>query len=1033
MQLLSGPGAAVRRMSPASARPAVVSRPSRFQLRRIGAGLIPGASGSPLDVVQTAGSLLRTVTDAGFTAQAHSAVSFMHSHLGDGGQQLLRLQTAVNSWAVDGVDPGSVRAATATASLPVAQLALVDAAVNGLPTASSLSTATAAGQAASLQALSLLAGENQGVANPDSLATLRASVAELLHALRGVQQGGGGGGSGVGGLDAAHLIDMLLASVRAAAEDPAAGVRAGAGAAPGFDSAAQALLVAAAAATAAAARAAAVALPPPQGLVPVALGAAALGAAALRPGAGLEEEAVPVRYSPNDLAAYWSKRPLTVVRRSGEVVTKLVGFLIAIIADSKTGVWESRMPSRAAELRVIVEGLGATCIKIAQAASTRVDMLPQVYLDEFARLQDNVQTFSTVEARDVLEEGLGRPVDTIFEWLSAEPLAAASLGQVYRGKLRAEYGGNEVAVKVQRPGVLGSAALDVFIMRRGAMLFSKLPGMSDQWANVLDDWALRFFEEMDYELEAYNTMTFKKQMSKLKGIVVPTIHPGFTSRKVIVSDWIDGEKLGDAPPGEVRALCSTLLNCYLIQLLETGLLHVDPHPGNLMRMRDGKLVILDFGLMTEVTEAQRIGLVEFIAHLTMEDWDALTQDLVTLGFMPQGMSDEARSHVRPVMTEVFSKIVSGGGLGKAGLNFASLGFELSHISMNFQMCIPGYFTNVIRAFSVIEGTALKVDPDYSIVAECSPYLSRRLLTDNNPRMRTALRQLLYGNSSRLDIARLQRLLKSFSAFTTSATTPAAAAGATPAAAGAAVLLEERVKGRPPSRAPAPADDTGPVVSEAVREALRVVFSKDGLYVQELIVEELVAATDAMSRAGLSEAFRLVMSSAAAVSALSSVEALGPLRAMLSPLSPLSPLPFADSWLRSMSPSAPTLTSDDHAALSTLRAVLDLIQPGSLLMVQSLPGVARSAQRGVRAAGEVAPLLPELLPGITATAEMFARQLVRRMAQRLADDLSQTPSAKRQQPGGGGGSSGSSQTQGAASRQAATQGTANEGWPTHPYR
>ena len=89
------------------------------------------------------------------------------------------------------------------------------------------------------------------------------------------------------------------------------------------------------------------------------------------------------------------------------------------------------------------------------------------------------------------KEGLGQPVDQVFDWISEEPLAAASLGQVYRGKLRDEYGGSEVAVKVQRPGVLESAALDIFVMRRACLLFSKLPGMSDQWAGVLDDWAHR--------------------------------------------------------------------------------------------------------------------------------------------------------------------------------------------------------------------------------------------------------------------------------------------------------------------------------------------------------------------------------------------------------------------------------------------------------------------------------------------------------------------------------------------------------------
>lgn len=98
-----------------------------------------------------------------------------------------------------------------------------------------------------------------------------------------------------------------------------------------------------------------------------------------------------------------------------------------------------------------------------------------------------------------------------------------------------------------------------------------------------------------------------------------------------MSEWVVAERLSECKPADLKALASVFLNCYLIQLMETGLLHADPHPGNLMRTADGKLVILDFGLMTEVNENQRIGLVEFIAHLTMEDWDSLFMDLVTLG------------------------------------------------------------------------------------------------------------------------------------------------------------------------------------------------------------------------------------------------------------------------------------------------------------------------------------------------------------------------------------------------------------------
>jgi aarF domain-containing kinase len=160
-------------------------------------------------------------------------------------------------------------------------------------------------------------------------------------------------------------------------------------------------------------------------------------------------------------------------------------------------------------------------------------------------------------------------------------------------------------------------------------------------------------QEMDYELEAYNMITFKRDMEPLKNIVVADVHPEFTRRRVIVTSWIDGVKLSDCSSADVIELCDSLLNCYLIQLLDTGFLHADPHPGNLLRTTDGKLCILDFGLMSEVEKDQRIHIVEFIAHLSLEDFSAVTKDLVSLGFLPGDVTDAELDVISPVIKEVW--------------------------------------------------------------------------------------------------------------------------------------------------------------------------------------------------------------------------------------------------------------------------------------------------------------------------------------------------------------------------------------------
>ncbi|KAJ9524782.1 hypothetical protein QJQ45_024403 [Haematococcus lacustris] len=703
-------------------------------------------------------------------------------------------------------------------------------------------------------------------------------------------------------------------------------------------------------------------------------------------------DALPLRYDPAALRSYYSKHPVMVLQRNSEVVSQLVTFCVAILADWRLGKWEANMPARAQWSREIIQAMGPAFIKIAQMVSTRVDIMPEVYLKEFSVLQDKVATFSTVEARIVLEEGLGCPVDSVFEWLSEEPIAAASLGQVYRGMLRPEWGGCEVAVKVQRPGALERVSLDIHIMRQAAQLFSQLPGMSDSWASALDDWAVRFFQEMDYQLEAHNTISFKQSIAGLQGVRVATVHQELTSRKVIVTEWIEasggasgfacaglhwlqGERLADSTASDVKALCSTLLNCYLIQLLETGLLHADPHPGNLMRTADGKIVILDFGLITEVSEDQRIALVEFIAHLTVEDWEGVALDLVKLGFMPDGMPPEILPHIAPVMEKVMGQLVKGGGL-RNGISVTGIAAELSGAALNYKLCVPPYFALVVRAFCVIEGIALKVDPNYAIVQECMPYMSRRLLSDNNPRMRAALRQLLYGTGSRLDVARLSRMVSSFSTFTTAGAGAQPAAGllgdgsAQAQAAEHGSVLGSLLHGGP--------EEQGPVLNDALKDMLKLVFSKDGNYAQEILVEEAVAAVDALSREAIGEALRLVAGTATSLAALQGVEALGPLRAMLMPL----PLPV--DMLSTLQP-AVALSREDRQALGTISTLMDLLASPSSSSPRG-SGVGGAGTRTLRVMGEVAPMLPELMPGVQATLEMFGRQLVRRMALRLAEDL-----------------------------------------------
>ncbi|KAL3139585.1 hypothetical protein ABBQ38_003904 [Trebouxia sp. C0009 RCD-2024] len=663
-------------------------------------------------------------------------------------------------------------------------------------------------------------------------------------------------------------------------------------------------------------------------------------------------DTLPWEWNAASVAGYWSRRPVAVARRSAAVTIAGLTVGIGLLLDRAAGKLGTNSPKRAAQVRKIIERLGPAYVKVAQAVSTRVDLLDANYLREIERLQDRVPPFPTKAALPVMTEAFGRPVDEVFSSLSVEPVASASLGQVYKGRVRDMYGGGEVAVKVQRPHVQASVALDLHLMRRFAEFCQTFPQVRTNWVGLIDEWATRFFHELDYEREAQNGMTFKEQMAGLDGIVVADVYQDLSNKEVLTTVWVQGEKLSESTAGDVRELCTTLLNCYLIQLLETGFLHADPHPGNLIRTPQGQICILDFGLMTEVTPEQSLALVEYIAHLSVEDWDGIARDLRKLGFVPADAPEMAELGLVEPLGNILSQLSQGG--GAKGINIDAVTIALDELSRDYPIDIPPYFALILRAFSVIEGIALRVDPDYAIVKETFPYLSRRLLTDDQPRARAALRQLLYGNKARLDITRLQRLGSGFGNFTTSgirSTQPAAAAN-------------------PPAL-----DDTS-------KEILRMVFDRNGSYLQELLVDELVAGADAVAREGISELCRTVLGTPPALATFGTLQALGPLRILLAPF----PTPF--EVLYSLQP-AVAPNAEDQEALLTVRGIWSLLQPNLSLQ--------RDSQQSQQVWDEIYPLVPELLPGLGLTVEMFGRQLLARVALRLAEEL-QRPPRRFDQPG-----------------------------------
>ncbi|MBW4565767.1 MAG: AarF/ABC1/UbiB kinase family protein [Mojavia pulchra JT2-VF2] len=466
-------------------------------------------------------------------------------------------------------------------------------------------------------------------------------------------------------------------------------------------------------------------------------------------------EPEPTRYNPAEIAAHYQNRRLEVVKRIFAVLGPTISFAFGLWWDSRRGITVKNDRRRAVQLRELLTQLGPAYIKIGQALSTRPDLVPPTYLEELTRLQDQLPPFPNEIAYQFIEEELGAPPAEIYTELSAEPIAAASLGQVYKGKLKT---GEEVAVKVQRPDLKERITIDLYILRRLAGWAQKqFKRIRSDLVGILDELGDRIFEEMDYIHEGENAERFFQLYGHIKDIYVPKIYWEYTNRRVLTMEWINGIKLTQtaeikAQGIDARYLIEVGVQCSLRQLLEHGFFHADPHPGNLLATLDGKLAYLDFGMMSEIQPAQRYGLIEAIVHVVNRDFEGLAKDYVKLDFLSP---DTDLTPIIPAFANVFADAQ---GASVAELNIKSITDELSALMYEYPFRVPPYYALIIRSLVTLEGIAIYIDPNFKVLSEAYPYVAKRLLTDPAPALRASLQDLLFKDG-KFRWNRLENLLR----------------------------------------------------------------------------------------------------------------------------------------------------------------------------------------------------------------------------------------------------------------------------------
>lgn len=473
---------------------------------------------------------------------------------------------------------------------------------------------------------------------------------------------------------------------------------------------------------------------------------------------GVDDDGLPLVYSVERIAKFWDTKPGELAERWSRFLRISTPFITRFFYSLLNGrLWEDEA-SLAAQAVDNMQELGPTFVKLGQVLSIRPDVLPPKTMKELARLQDNIETFSNAEARAVIEKEMGKTVDEMFSEFSENPIAAASLAQVYRAKLRET--GQEVAVKVQRPGALSTVSKDLYVLRRLAdvvqPLIRRFTADETDYIALTETFAEGLYTELDFRNEALNALRMEELLkeslgeSSLEKIIIPTPLMSLTTRRVMLSEWVNGVKLSTLPKEEIKELITIGQEVFLTQLLDIGFFHGDPHPGNLLKITEGpdagKLCLLDFGLVAQVPREDRDIIVSAVVHLGTQNWEALIEDFQELGFLSEDTDKDA---LVPIMQRVLKPYLKGGGAQAfKNANFQALTQDLLKVNLEVKFSIPPYVSLLARSVATLEGVALQGDPQYQIVAMAYPFVIRRLLKNDSRLSFSALRELLYDPHTR---------------------------------------------------------------------------------------------------------------------------------------------------------------------------------------------------------------------------------------------------------------------------------------------
>jgi len=382
---------------------------------------------------------------------------------------------------------------------------------------------------------------------------------------------------------------------------------------------------------------------------------------------------------------------------------------------------EARRASTARRVRLALNELGPTFIKLGQILSTRGDLLPKEFIEELSTLQDQVPPFPLAQVMEQVRKSLGKPPEELFERIDPEPLAAASIAQVHRAVTRA---GDQVVIKVQRPDIAEQIRADLSVLRGLAKLLEAVVEETGIYTptGLIEEFDRAIHEELDFLNEAANVRAFYENHRGREYVRIPRVFEELSSRTVLTLEFIEGVKISqvDLAKHDRAAIAKHVIEGAFRQLFEDGLFHGDPHPGNILVLEGDTLALLDFGLVGRVSKQMQETLVMLVLSIALKDADSVARILYRVG-VPEGRANLSafKNDIAQILSQYLPTTLG-------AINTQVLMRDLLDLAVKYRIRIPKEYAILSRASVATEGILRSLHPDLNVMEVALPYAKQLL-------------------------------------------------------------------------------------------------------------------------------------------------------------------------------------------------------------------------------------------------------------------------------------------------------------------